>query len=124
MNMRAFRYKLKPTAEQKELFRHFAGVCRLVYNLALEQRRDFHRQYERATGKRLSYVVQAAELTKLRAEVDWIGAVYVSCQQQALRDLDRAYLNFFAAVQAIQHHDARVCTRASDFPDVRLRQNA
>src|SRR3712207_1940616 len=26
----------------------------------------------------------------------WIRAVYVSCQQQALRDLDRAFANFFA----------------------------
>src|SRR3712207_5655971 len=26
----------------------------------------------------------------------WIRAVYVSCQQQALRDLDKAFANFFA----------------------------
>jgi putative transposase len=96
MNMRGFRYRLETTGQQEALFRRFAGVCRLVYNLALEQRRHFHRQYERATGKRLSYVAQAAELTQLRAEVDWIAAVYVSCQQQALRDLDRAYGNYFA----------------------------
>jgi putative transposase len=96
MNARGFRYRLEATAEQEELFRRFAGVCRLVYNLALEQRRDFYRQYERAKGKRLTYVAQAAELTQLRVEVDWISAVYVSCQQQALRDLDRAYQNFFA----------------------------
>ncbi len=95
MNIRGLRYRLDLTARQEELFCRFAGVCRLVYNLALEQRRDFYRQYERATGRKLSYVAQAAELTKLRAEVDWIGAVYVSCQQQALRDLDRAFDNFF-----------------------------
>ena len=35
-------------------------------------------------------------MTDLRAEFDWIRAVYVSCQQQALRDLDRAFGNFFA----------------------------
>jgi len=87
---RGFRFKLHPTAEQEDLFRQFAGVCRLVYNLALEQRATWGRRH------RLGYVQQAAELTRLRAEFDWIRAVYVSCQQQALRDLDRALQNFFA----------------------------
>ena len=94
--LRGYRYKLAPTAEQKALFRQFAGVCRLVYNLALEQRRDFYRQFERATGRRLNYVAQARELTALRAEVGWIAAVSQTCQQQALRDLDKAFGSFFA----------------------------
>lgn len=72
------------------MFRQFAGVCRLVYNLALEQRETWGRRH------RLNYVSQAADLTRLRAEFDWVRAVYVSCQQQALRDLDRAFQNFFA----------------------------
>src|SRR5215217_1956685 len=96
MLARGYRFKLRPTAEQEALFRQFAGVCRLVYNLALEQRRDWWRLYERETGQRLNYVAQARQLTDLRAEFDWIRSVYVSCQQQALRDLDRAFLNFFA----------------------------
>ena len=96
MIARGYRFKLCPTAEQETLFRQFAGVCRLVYNLALEQRRDWWRHYERETGQRLNYVAQARQLTDLRAEFDWIRAVYVSCQQQALRDLDRAFVHFFA----------------------------
>src|SRR5690606_5998526 len=93
---RAFRYKLAPTAEQEGLFRQFAGVCRLIYNLALEQRRDWWRHYQRQTGCRLNYVAQARDLTVLRAEYDWIAAVSQTCQQQALRDLDKAFANFFA----------------------------
>ena len=96
MILRGFRYKLAPTAEQAGLFRQFAGVCRLVYNLALEQRRDWWRHYERETGSRLNYVAQARELTALRAEYDWIATVSQTCQQQALRDLDKAFVNFFA----------------------------
>jgi putative transposase len=38
MLFRGFRYRLDPTLEEDILFRQFAGVCRLVYNLALEQR--------------------------------------------------------------------------------------
>lgn len=92
---RAFRYKLAPTAEQEVLLRQFAGVVRLVYNLALEQRRDWWRQYRRRTGKTLSVAVQCRELTALRAQCDWIATVHVTPQQQALRDLDTAYTNFF-----------------------------
>ena len=87
---RGYRFKLDPLPEQEILFRQFAGVCRLVYNLALEQRATWGRKH------RLGYVAQAADLTRLRAEFDWVRAVYVSCQQQALRDLDRAFVNFFA----------------------------
>ncbi|MFA1677006.1 helix-turn-helix domain-containing protein, partial [Rhizobium mongolense] len=93
---RAFRYKLAPTAEQEVLLRQFAGVVRLVYNLALEQRRDWWRHYRRQTGNRLNDLAQARELTALRAAFDWIAAVHVTPQQQALRDLDKAYANFFA----------------------------
>lgn len=93
---RAFRYKLSPTPKQEVLFRQFAGVVRLVYNLALEQRRDWWRHYQRHMGGKLNYVAQARELTMLRAEFDWIAAVHVTPQQQALRDLDRAYVNFFS----------------------------
>src|SRR5215203_3038556 len=96
MIARGFRFKLSPTVEQEALFRQFAGVCRLIYNLALEQRRDWWRPYKRETGQRLNSVAQARQLTDLRAEFDWIRAIYVSCQQQALRDLDRAFANFFA----------------------------
>jgi putative transposase len=93
---RGFRFKLAPTAEQEIMFWQFAGVCRLVYNLALEQRRTFYRQFLKTTGSRLGYVDQARELTTLRAEFEWIAAVAHQCEQQALRDLDRAFGNFFA----------------------------
>lgn len=69
---------------------------RLVYNLALEQRRDFWRQYRRVTGRPIDFPGQSRELTALRAEFDWIAAVNRTTQEQALRDLDQAFANFFA----------------------------
>ena len=47
---------------------------------------------------RINYPAQAGELTMLREEYDWIRAVHVTPQQQALRDLDRAYANFFTGI--------------------------
>ena len=96
MIVRGLKYKLAPTAPQEASFQQFSGVCRVIYNAALFQREHFWRQYQRNTGKHISYVSQAKELTQLRAEFDWIAAVSQTCQQQALRDLDKAYQNFFA----------------------------
>lgn len=95
---RGYKFKLRPTADQEAFLSKHAGVCRLVYNLALEQRRDHYRQFLASTGKHISFASQSAELTALRAEFDWIRGVTQTAQVQALRDLDRAYQNFFAGV--------------------------
>ena len=88
---RGFTYRLYPTTEQADAFARFAGVCRLVWNLALEQRRDHWRRYQDHTGNNLNYVTQARELTALRAEVDFVRAVHVTPLQRTLKSLDEAY---------------------------------
>lgn len=37
---RANLYRLEPTLEQASAFTQWAGACRYVFNLALEQRRE------------------------------------------------------------------------------------
>lgn len=93
---RAFRYRLSPTPEQETALRQFAGTTRFIYNLAFEQRDVFWRQYRAATSSHLNFVSQGRQVTELRREVDWIAAAPSSCLGQALRDLDRAFANFFA----------------------------
>lgn len=88
---RGFTYRLYPTSEQAVAFVQFAGVCRLVWNLALEQRRDHWRRYQDRTGNNLNYVTQGRELTALRAEFDFIRAVHVTPQQRVLKALDDAF---------------------------------
>lgn len=91
MKFRGCTYALRPTAEQAILFEQFAGVCRLVWNLALEQRINHWRNYQARTGDNLNFVTQSRELTKLRAEVDFIRAVSQTAQQRVLKDLDDAF---------------------------------
>lgn len=93
---RGYKFRLYATDEQEALFGQYAGVCRLVYNLGLEQRRDWWRVFKATTGHSIGYASQCRELTLLRAEFDWIAAVSIVPQQQALRDLDKAFSNFFA----------------------------
>ena len=63
-------YRLYPTAEQERFFSRIAGACRAVYNVALDQRRLYWHRFKEKTGKPISFVSQAAELTALRAEFD------------------------------------------------------
>src|SRR5690625_1787899 len=88
---RANVYRLYPTNEQSEKLARIAGACRFVYNLALEQRRDWWRP-----GRRLNFAQQCQELTHLRKEVDWLAECPVHALQSALRDLESAYRNWWA----------------------------
>lgn len=80
------------------MFRQYAGVCRLIWNLALEQRRDHWRQFQRCTGDNLNHVTQARQLTALRAEFDFIRAVSQDAQGRVLADLDSAFKAFFKGI--------------------------
>lgn len=87
---RAYLYRLDPTPEQEAFLARTAGACRALYNLALEQRMMWKRERGPITLKS-----QSRELTQLRAEIDWMKAAPVHALQSALKDLDRAFVNFF-----------------------------
>lgn len=91
MIYRGFVFALRPTPDQERILAQYAGVCRLIWNLCLEQRRDHWRNYQRTEGCALNGVSQQRELTKLRAEVDFIRAVPSSPQSRVIIALDRAY---------------------------------
>jgi len=83
-------FRLYPTPEQATQMAQIAGACRFIYNLALEQRRNWYRP-----GRRFNFASQCREVTMLRAEVEWLKAAPIHPLQQALRDLDRAYQNWW-----------------------------
>ncbi|WP_372399759.1 transposase [Azospirillum sp. HJ39] len=87
----AHRFRLYPTPVQEEFFRRTAGCCRVVWNLALEQRQTYGRR-----GRSISFKAQAAELKDLRREVEWLAEAPSHCLQQTLRDLDKAFARFFS----------------------------
>lgn len=87
----AFRFKARASAAQAAYCHRVAGICRTLYNAALEQRTTAW-----ARGRqRVGYQAQAAELADLKAAQPWISEAPHHCLQQALRDLDRAFVNFF-----------------------------
>jgi len=92
--LQAFKYELMPTGEQAHKMRQFAGACRFVYNKALALQKD---RFERGE-KKLGYAGLCKQLTEWRnsAETLWLAELHSQVGQQALKDLDRAYVNFFA----------------------------
>lgn len=94
---RAFKFKLKPTVVQRNRFLQFAGARRWIFNRGLDLRQKFFE----ATGKTLSCFEQNVELTTLKEnpEFSWLKEVHSQVLQQSLKDLDRAFSNFFRRVK-------------------------
>ena len=92
--LQAFQYELMSNGETERQLRRFAGSCRRVYNKALELQQANHE----AGGKFISYVDMAKHLTAWRngTETPWLKDSPVHPLQQALKDLEKAYQNFFA----------------------------
>jgi putative transposase len=92
--LQAYQYELKPNGEQQRLLRRFAGSCRFVFNKGLAMQKA---NYE-AGGKFINYVTMAKQLTAWRNSADtaWLAVAPVHPLQHALKDLERAYKNFFA----------------------------
>jgi putative transposase len=90
---RAYKYRIYPTEEQKQIFARTFGCARFVYNWALRLRSDAYYQQQ----KRIGYHETSARLTDLKKqpEYSWLNEVSSVPLQQALRHLDKAYKNFF-----------------------------
>jgi len=92
--LQAFKFELLPDGEQERTMRRFAGACRFVYNEALVLQKA---RYERGE-KKLGYAGLCELLTAWRnsAETPWLRDAPTHPLQQVLKDLERAYKNFFA----------------------------
>jgi putative transposase len=92
--LQAFKFELRPNGAQMRDMRRFAGSCRFVFNKALALQRSQHACGERFIG----YLAMAKQLTEWRngAETPWLKDAPVHPLQHALKDLERAYKNFFA----------------------------
>ena len=91
--LQAYKYELMPDGEQECYMRRFAGSCRFVYNKALAMQMENHE----AGNKFISYVAMAKRLTGWRngVETPWLKGAPCHPLQHALKDLERAYKNFY-----------------------------
>ncbi len=91
---KAYRYRFYPTTEQESLLRRTMGCVRLVYNKALDARTS--EWYERS--ERIDFVQTSSMLTdwKKQEDLDFLNDVSSVPLQQGLRNLQKAFTNFWA----------------------------
>jgi putative transposase len=113
--LQAFKYELMPNGEQQRHMRQYAGCCRFVYNKALALQKA---HYE-AGGQFMGYVAMAKHLTAWRhsTESPWLKDAPVHPLQQKLKDLERAYKNFFARRAAFPRFKKKSQSDNFRYPD-------
>ena len=91
--LQAYKYELMPDGEQERDMRRFTGSCRFVYNKALAMQKENHE----AGNKFIGYVAMAKHLTGWRngSDTPWLKDAPCHPLQHALKDLEKAYKNFF-----------------------------
>lgn len=92
--VKGYRYRIYPNRVQAQQISNTLGCSRFVYNHFLSLRRDaWSEQHENVT-----YTKTSALLTDLKRDPDhvWLNGADSMALQESLRNLDRAFSNFFA----------------------------
>ena len=90
---KGFKYRIYPTESQKQMMEQTFGNVRFVYNHFLNLRS----QEWKTNHKSIAYSKTSSLLTDLKKEKDysWLNLSDSMALQESLRDLDRAFQNFF-----------------------------
>lgn len=89
------KFRIYPNREQRNLIDRTLGCSRLIYNKGLAMREDAFK-----SGEKCGYKQTSAMLTALKQDVNYafLKEVDSIALQQALRNLDTGYTNFFLSI--------------------------
>ncbi len=112
--LQAFKYELRPDGQQERQMRCFAGSCRFVFNKALALQKERYEQGDRKLG----YAQLCKQLTqwKLDSSTAWLVDTPSQALQQTLKDLERAYSNFFAKRADFPRFKKKGCSDSFRYP--------
>lgn len=85
-----YKFRIYPNDEQQQKLAKCFGCQRFVYNYFLNKRNERYLQNETST-----YNKDAADLTNLKKEFDWLKEPPAQSLQRTLRNLDTAFNRFF-----------------------------
>ena len=88
---KAYKFRFYPTKTQIKILNSTFGCVRYVYNHFL----DLKQKLYKAEKKSMSYNECSKELTVLKKDKEWLKDVDKFSLQNSLKDLDKAYKNFF-----------------------------
>lgn len=89
---KGIKFRIYPNKEQENLILQTFGCCRLVYNKGLDMRDKAYKK-----GEKANYASTCRMVTELKhsEEFAFLKVVDSISLQQSLKDLDRAYQNYF-----------------------------
>lgn len=91
--LKAYKTELDPNNVQRTILAKHAGAARYTWNWALNRRIEEYK----LTGKSSNAIEQHRQLNSLKpTDFPWMYEVSKCAPQEALRDLDKAFRNFFA----------------------------
>ena len=91
MMLVAYKYRMYPDEDQREMFLKHFGACRFVYNWSLEQKIKAY-----GTGKKILTRFDLNNmLPDLKVEFEWLKEVNSQSLQEANKRLDSAFKRFF-----------------------------
>jgi len=107
---------MEPNTAQGQALMRLAGARRFVWNWALARRKAYYAEH----GKTIPAAQLSAELTALKSQpaTAWLKEANAQALQQALKDLDRAFRNFFEGNARFP----RFKSRKRDMPRFRIPQ--
>lgn len=89
--LKAFKYRLYPTKPQKEGLEKTLELCRVLYNSALQERRDAYKK----AGRNVDFYEQKRYLPEIRSEIPEYKRVHSQALQDVIRRVDLAFKGFF-----------------------------
>ena len=89
---RGFKFELKPNGMQIQLMMQFCGCARYVYNRTLSLEKSLYKKDSKHSFK---YTEAANRLPGWKKKNPFLKKCHSQVLQQSLKDLDRAYTNFF-----------------------------
>ena len=89
---KAYKFRFYPTKTQITILNCTFGCVRYVYNHFLDLKQELYNKEK----KSISYSECSKELTVLKQEKEWLKDVDKFSLQNSLKDLDKAYKNFFS----------------------------
>ena len=92
LRRQAFKFEIMPNGEQTRKINQFCGCARFVSNHALALQNVQYAQYNSVT---FSYTKIANLLPQWKKTFTWLKDCHSQVLQQSLKDLERAYCNFF-----------------------------
>ena len=89
--LKAIKIRIYPTPEQAVFINKQLGCCRFVYNSCLAYRKDSYEADKTSisSSQSINYIVS------LKSQYDWLKEVHSKVLQQSVRDMNKAYDNFF-----------------------------